>query len=199
SAPKPPPGRHYKVTFAGESGPISSYVGPLGSGAASGFKIGDYTFVSILPRAADIPSVIKALAEEGFRFSGEKTFFTPEGKKTLIMGWASYSRLDRITKNPLVLRTAVESKPSGSQFRARIRFTLRAPGGENSAVFVEDFVRNLGSSAGFSAENVSRVPAASGSSKFTAFEVTGSIPLEMIGSVSMSPFVAAVELQDQSL
>ena len=115
------------------------------------------------------------------------------------MGWVSYSKLARINNNPLVQRTAIENKSSGTPFRVRVRFTLRAPGGENSAVFVDDFVRNLSASAGFSSENISRLPKVSGSSKFTAFEVTGSLPVDKISSVSLSPFVAAMELRDRFL
>ncbi len=192
-------GQHYKVTFAGESGPISSCVNPLDPGAISGFKIGDYAFISVFPKTEDSSAVIAALAADGFRFSGEKTYFTARGKRTFLLGWVPYPKLDRIYKNPLVLRVAVEKKSSGARLRARVRFTLRAPGGERSAVFVADFIRNLASSAGFSAENVFRLPKAPGSAKFTAYEITGSLPVDMVSSVSRSPFVASMELQNKSL
>jgi hypothetical protein len=199
TAARPAAGQHYKVTFAGESGPISSCVNPLDSGAMSGFKLGDYAFISVLPKTEDSSAVITALAADGFRLSGEKTYFTAERKKTFILGWVPHAKLDRIYKNPLVLRVAVEKKHSGAPFLTRVRFTLRAPGGESSAAFVADFIRNLGSSAGFSAENVFRLPKAAGGAKFTAFEITGSLPVDMVRSVSLSPFVAAMEFQDKSL
>jgi len=46
---------------------------------------------------------------------------------------------------------------------------------------------------------VFRLPQNSGSAKFTAFEITGSLPVDMVGAVSRSPFVAAVEFKDSSL
>ncbi len=199
AAARPETGQHYKVTFAGESGPISSCVNPLSSGAISGFRAGDYAFISVLPKTEGASAVIASLAADGFRLSGEKTYFTAEGKKTFVQGWVTYPKLERIYKNPLVQRVAVEKKSPGAPFLTRIRFTLRAPSGDNSAVFVADFVRNLGASAGFSAENISRLPKAYGGAKFTAFEVTGSLPADMASSVSLSPFVAAMEFQDKSL
>lgn len=199
TAARPEIGQHYKVTFAGESGPISACVNPLSSGAISGFRAGDYAFISVLPKTEGASAVIAALEADGFRLSGEKTYFTAEGKKTFVQGWVTYPKLERIYKNPLVLRVAVEKKSPGAPFLTRIRFTLRAPGGEKSAVFVADFIRNLGTSAGFSAENISRLPKAYGGAKFTAFEITGSLPADMAGSVSLSPFVAAMEFQDKSL
>lgn len=192
-------GQHYKVTFVGESGPLSSFVNPLSSGAMSGFNVENYAFISVLPKTGNGSAAIAALAADGFRFTGEKTYFTTEGKKTFLLGWAPYASLDRIYKNPLVLRSSVETKSSSAPFRARVRFTLRAPSGGSPADFVENFIRNLGSSSGFYAENILRIPNTSGSSKFTAFEITGSLPVDMLNSVSRSPFVAAMELQDKSL
>ena len=192
-------GRYYKVTFANEVGPISSYVNPLDRSALSGFKAGDYVFLTVLPRIGDHPAVIKSLSGSGFRFAGEKTYFTAAGKKTFLLGWAPYSRLDGICRDPLVRRVAIEKKTSGIPFKTRIRFTLRAPGGARSGIFVSDYIRRLGSEAGFASEKVFRLPGNSANAKFTAFEITGSLPVDMVGEISRSPFVAAVEFKDKSL
>ncbi|OGS08878.1 MAG: hypothetical protein A2270_05715 [Elusimicrobia bacterium RIFOXYA12_FULL_51_18] len=196
---KPVPGQYYKVTFANENGPISSYVSPLDPNALSGFRAGDYVFIMVLPRTDDHAAVITALSGTGFKFAGEKTSFTGSGKKTFLLGWAPYSNLEGIYKNPKVRRVAIEKKASGLPFRTRIRFTLRAPGGERSGAFVSDFIRQLTSASGFASERVFRLPQNSGNAKFTAFEITGSLPVDMVGTVSRSPFVAAVEFNDKSL
>ncbi len=199
AAVKSAPGQYYKVTFANEPGPISSYVSPPDPNALSGFRAGDYVFITVLPKDDDHAAVIRALSGTGFRFAGEKTYFNGSGKKTFLLGWAPYSKLETIYKNPKVRRVGIEKKASGVPFRTRIRFTLRAPGGERSGAFVSDFVRQLTSASGFTSESVVRLPHNSGSSKFTAFEITGSLPVDMVGAVSRSPFVAAVEFQDKSL
>ena len=198
-AAKSAPGQYYKVTFANESGPLSSYVSPLDPGALSGFRAGDYVFISVLPKTDDHAAVIKDLSGTGFKFAGEKTYFNGSGKKTFLLGWAPHSKLESIYKNPGVRRVSIEKQSSGAPFRTSIRFTLRAPGGESSGAFVSDFIRQLTSSAGFASESVVRLPQNSGSAKFTAFEITGSLPVDMVGAVSRSPFVAAVEFKDKSL
>lgn len=199
AAVKSAPGQYYKVTFANESGPISSYVSSLDPNALSGFRAGDYVFITVLPKDDDHAAVIKALSGTGFKFAGEKTYFNGSGKKTFLLGWAPCAKLESIYKNPKVRRVGIEKKASGVPFRTRIRFTLRAPGGERSGAFVSDFVRQLTSASGFTSESVFRLPQNSGNAKFTAFEVTGSLPVDMVGEISRSPFVAAVEFQDKSL
>jgi len=199
AAAKPMPGQYYKVTFANESGPISAYVNTLDPNALSGFGAGDYVFITVLPRTEDHPALIRSLSGTGFKFVGEKTYFTGAAKKTFLLGWAPYSNLEGIYKNPKVKRVAIEKKASGVPFKTRIRFTLKAPGGELSSAFVSDFIRQLGSAAGFSPEKVFRLPRNSAGAKFTVFEVTGNLPVDMVGAVSRSPFVAAVECKDQSL
>ena len=199
AAAKPVPGQYYKVTFANESGPISSYVSPLGPGALSGFRAGDYVFISVLPKTDDHAAVIRDLSGTGFKLAGEKTYFNGSEKKTFLLGWAPYSKLESIYKNPKVRRVGIEKKASGVPFITSIRFTLRAPGGESSGAFVTDFIRQLTSAAGFTSESVVRLPQNSGSAKFTAFEITGSLPVDMVDAVSRSPFVAAVEFKDKSL
>ena len=199
AAAKPAPGQYYKVTFAHEPGPLSSYVSPLDPNALSGFSAGDYVFITVLPKSDDHASVIKDLSGAGFKFAGEKTYFNGSGKNTFLLGWAPYSKLASIYKNPGVRRVGIEKKASGVPFRTRIRFTLRAPGGARSGEFVSDFVRQLTTASGFASESVTRLPQNSGSAKFTAFEITGSLPVDMVSAVSRSPFVAAVEFQDKSL
>jgi len=193
------PGQYYKVTFANENGPLSAYVNPLDPNALSGFKAGDYVFITVLPRTEDHASVIRDLSETGFKFAGEKTYFTGGVKKTFLLGWAPYSKLDSIYKNPGVRRVAIEKKTAGIPFRTRIRFTLRAPGGPLAGVFVSGFIRQLSAGTGFASENVFRLPQNAGNAKFTAFDVIGSLPVDKIGEISSSPFVAAVEFKDKSL
>jgi hypothetical protein len=196
---QPEPGQYYKVTFAYESGPLSSYVGPLDPNALSGFKAGDYVFITVLPGMNDHRAFIETLAGTGFKFAGEKTYFTGGRKKTFLLGWAPYSKLAAIRRHPQVRGLVIEKKTPGVPYRTRIRFTLRAPGGERAGVFVAEFVRRLSSSTGFTAENSFRLPQNSRNAKFAAFEVTGSLPVEMVGEISRSPFVAAVEFHDKSL
>ena len=193
------PGQYYKVTFANESGPLSAYVNPLDPGALSGFKAGDYVFLTVLPKTEDHASVIRDLSETGFKFAGEKTYFSSGGKKTFLLGWAPYSKLESIYKHPQVRRVAIEKKTAGIPFRTRVRFTLRAPGGPLAGVFVSGFIRQLSAGTGFASENVFRLPQNGGNAKFTAFDVTGSLPVDMVGEISRSPFVAAVEFKDKSL
>ena len=193
------PGQYYKVTFAGESGPISAWVSPLDQDTVSGFNAGSYVFMSVLPKAGEDAAVTKALSEYGFQFAGEKISVTDGERRARLLGWAPYSKIERIYKNPLVLRVAVERKNSEAPFRTGIRFTLRAPGGGSSEAFVEDFLRALGSTAGFSYQTVFRLPKNPGNSKFTAFDITGSLPADMVNAVFLSPFVAAMEFQDKSL
>ena len=143
--------------------------------------------------------MIKALSGTGFKFAGEKTYFTGGGKQTFLLGWAPYSKLESIYKHPQVSRVTIEKKSAGIPFRTGVRFTLRAPGGTLSGVFVSDFLRQLSASTGFASENVFRLPQNTGNAKFTAFEITGSLPVDMVGEISRSPFVAAVEFRDKSL
>jgi len=198
-AVKTAPGQYYKVTFANEGGPLSAYVNPLDPNALSGFNAGDYVFITVLPKTNEYAAVIKALSATGFRFAGEKTYFTGGGKKTFLLGWAPYSKLESIYKHPHVRRVAIEKKSAGIPLRTRIRFTLRAPGGTLSGVFVSEFIRQLSAGTGFASENIFRLPQNAGNAKFTAFDVTGSLPVDMVGELSRSPFVAAVEFKDKSL
>lgn len=188
------PGQYYKVTFANEAGPLSAYVNPLDPNAVSGFKAADYVFVTVLPGTEDHAAVIRAISGMGFRFAGEKTYFSGGEKKTFLLGWAPYSKLESISNHPQVRRAAIEKKISGVPFRTRIRFTLRAPGGTLSGVFVSDFIRRLSAGTGFASENVFRLPQNAANAKFTAYDVIGSLPVDMVGELSRSPFVAAVEL-----
>ncbi|MFA6433187.1 MAG: hypothetical protein WCW52_00680 [Elusimicrobiales bacterium] len=199
ASPAKAPGQYYKVTFAYENGPLSAYVAPLDPNALAGFKAGDYVFITVLPTTEDYPSVIRSLSDAGFKFAGEKTYFTGGGKTTVLLGWAPYSQLVDIYRHPRVRRVSIEKKASGVPFRTRIRFTLRAPGGALSGVFVSDFVRRLCADKGFASENVFRLPQNAGNAKFTAFEVTGSLPVDMVGEIVRSPFVAAVEFKDKSM
>lgn len=193
------PGQYYKVTFANEGGPLSAFVAPLDPGAISGFKAGDYVFVSVLPGTADHTGLINGLSGAGFKFSGERNVFSGSGKKTFLLGWAPYAALTRICGHPGVRAVSVEKKAAGMPLKTGIRFTLKAPAGEGSDAFVADFLKQLGLRTGFASETVLRLPRTSSYSKFVAFDVTGSLPVDMVGELSQSPFVAAVEFNDRAL
>jgi hypothetical protein len=143
-----------------------------------------------------MPSVIRSLSEEGFRLAGEKTVSGVRGKATALIGWVPFHKLAAIYRNPLVRRVAVEKEISGTQFRASVRFTLRAPGGKQSGTFVSDYLRRLGETSGFVAGGVSMLPQSGAGAKFIAYEITGTLPVEKSGVIARSPFVAAVEFQD---
>gem|GEM_PF-1211786 len=193
---KPAPGQYYKVTFANEAGPLSSFVARPDSAVMAGFGAGDFVFVSVLPGTGDHPAVIRSLAKTGFKFSGERTQFSGSARKKYLTGWVPYAALPGVYKNPLVRRVAIEDPASGEPFRASIRFTLRAPGGKNSGLFVSDFITRLGESAGFVPETISPLPENAGNAKFMAFDITGTLPVDKIKPLSLSPFVASMEFRD---
>lgn len=199
SKPAPVPGQYYKVTFANESGPISAFVAPLDPGALSGFKGVEYVFISLLPKTGDHAGLIDSLAGSGFKFSGEKTEFSDSGKKTFLLGWAPYASLTKIIGHPGVRTVAVEKKAAGMPLKTQIRFTLKAPAGEGADAFVADFLKQLNARTGFASATVIRLPRASAHAKFVAFNVTGSLPVDMVSELSRSPFVAAVEFNERSL
>lgn len=189
------PGQYYQVTFANEPGPLSAYVNPPGPEALSGFKAEDYVFVSVLPRTEDHADALRSLSGTGFKFAGEKAALAGGEKNSLLLGWVPYSNLESVYKHPQVRRVAIETRAAAIPFRARVRFTLRAPGGQLAGVFVSGFIRQLSAGAGFASENVTRLPQNAGNAKFTAFDVTGSLPVDRVGGIARSPFVAAVEIQ----
>ena len=83
------PGQYYKVTFANESGPISSYVSPLGPGAcpASGPVITcSYRFFRRLTTMPPSSGTFR----NGFKLAGENLF---NGSEKDLLGWAPYSKL----------------------------------------------------------------------------------------------------------
>ena len=185
------PADYYKVSFAGDTGPIASFVKPLGR---EGVSSREYVFVSILPKEKNYCGMLKEIAvSAGFRFSGEKTLYLKNARTTVVLGWAQSARLDAIYKNPGVAGVSVEKKSSGVPLRTRVKFTLKVPYQNRPGVFVSRFIKNLGADKGFVSENVFRLPAFGGSSKFTAFDVTGSISVDRVGELSSSPFVVSVE------
>jgi hypothetical protein len=80
-----------------------------------------------------------------------------------------------------------------------VKFTLKVPYQNRPGAFVGRFIKDLGFEKGFVPENVFRLPAGGGTSKFTAFDITGSLPIDMVGELSRSPFVVSDELKDPSL
>ena len=191
------PADYYKLTFAGDSGPIASFVKPLG---LEGISTREYVFLSILPKEMNYAGMVDEITiSADFKFSGEKTLYLKNTKQTLVLGWAQTAKLAAIYANPKVAGVSVEKKSSGIPLKARIRFTLKVPYQNRPGVFVSQFIKDLGSDKGFVSENVFRLPASGGASKFTAFDVTGSMPVDMVGELSRSPFVVSVELKDPSL
>ncbi|HAH31291.1 MAG TPA: hypothetical protein DCL44_03140 [Elusimicrobia bacterium] len=191
------PADYYKLTFAGDKGPIASFVKPLGR---EGVSPREYVFVSILPKETGYAGMVEEITVSAdFKFSGEKTLYLKNTKKILVLGWAQTAKLAAIYKNPKVAGVSVEKRSSGIPLKTRVKFTLKVPYQNRPGVFVSQFIKTLSSDKGFVSENVFRLPSRGGASKFTAFDVTGSIPVDMVGELSRSPFVAAVEMKDSSL
>lgn len=191
------PSSHYKVTFAGESGPLGSFVWPLGAGAKKYAR--EYVFLSVTPVEAVYNKLLLRLeSEAGFRFVGEKVYYSKSSKRTVIMGWVPYANLAKVPKISGVAGTAVEKKSAGVPLKTKVRFTLKVPYQNRPNAFVPDFVRRLTEQNGFSSEGWFRLPGKA-DSKFSVFSVTGTLPVDMIGGLSRSPFVAGVEFNDPSL
>jgi hypothetical protein len=192
------PAGHYKVTFAGDSGPVGSFVWPVGTGPKKYAR--EYVFISVTPAARDYSELLPRLeAEAGFRFVGEKTAYTRESRRTVILGWAPAVNLIKIGRLKGVQQAAIEKKSFGVPLKAKVRFTLKVPYQNRPNAFVPGFIKQLTDESGFSAENWFRLPQKNGDSKFSVFDVTGSLPVDMIGELSRSPFVASVEFNDASL
>lgn len=191
------PAGHYKVTFAGENGPVGSFVWPLDSGSRKyareyvllGVAVGEGSYDKLLPR----------LEAAGFRFAGEKISYGKKTKKTVILGWAPYANISKLAKISGVTGVAVEKKSAGMPLKTKVRFTLKVPYQNKPNVFVPEFIKRLTDKGGFDAENWFRLPQKNAESKFSVFNVTGTLPVDMIGELSRSPFVASVEFNDASL
>ena len=189
---------HYKVTFAGETGPLGSYVWPLDS--TPGKYAREYVFLNITPASPDYDQLLSRLeAETGFRFAGEKTSFSGTVKKTCILGWAPYYSLTKILKVKGVAKASVEKKSAGMPLKTKVRITLKVPFQNKPNAFVPEFVRALAKNNNFDSETWFRLPRKSSDSKFSVFNVTGTLPVDMVGEISRSPFVASIEFKDSSL
>lgn len=192
------PAGQYKVTFAGEGGPVGSFVWPVGTGPGKYAR--EYVFVSVTPVEKDYSKLLSKLETEcGFRFAGEKTFYSRDSRRTVVLGWAPAANVTRISAMKGVAKAAVEKSSAGVPLKTKVRFTLKVPYQNKPAAFVPDFLKRLSSESGFTAETWFRVPQAGGDSKFSVFDVTGSMPVDMVGDLSRSPFVASVEFHDASL
>ena len=192
------PGAHYKVTFAGDSGPVGSYVWPLGDSPKKYAR--EYVFLSVRVLDKDYgPALTRLEREAGFRFAGEKTYYTGKAKRTVVLGWAPAANIKKISRIKGVVSAAVERKSSGVPLKTKVRFTLKVPYQNRPAAFVPEFIKRLSDEKGFTAENWFRLPAKDAESKFSVFDVTGTMPVETIAELSRSPFVASVEFRDSSL
>lgn len=189
---------HYKVTFAGERGPVGSFVWPLGDRVKKYAR--EYVFMSVTPAEKDYVKLLTRLeAEGGFRFVGEKTFYSRNFRRTVVLGWAPEDNLIKISRMKGVLNAAIEKKSSGVPLKTGVRFTLKVPYQNRPNEFVPDFIKRLTDQNGFSADAWFRLPQKGADSKFSVFDVTGSLPVDMVGELSRSPFVAAIEFHDSSL
>jgi hypothetical protein len=192
------PGGQYKVTFAGDKGPLGSHVWPMGEGSRKYAR--EYVFVSVRVTETGYDAVLARLEKQaGFRFAGEKNYYLKSAKRTALLGWAPADSLKKMSAVKGVAGVAVEKKSSGMPLRTRVRFTLKVPFQNRPASFVPDFIKRLGDEKGFAAENWFRLPQKDDGSKFTMFDVTGVMPVEAISELSRSPFVASVEFKDPSL
>ncbi len=93
----------------------------------------------------------------------------------------------------------MEKKSTGVPLKTKVRFTLKVPYQNKPNAFVPEFLRRLKDEGGFDAEAWFRLPQKDPESKFSVFNVTGTLPVGMIGELSRSPFVASVEFNDDSL
>jgi len=191
------PNGHYKVTFAGDSGPVGSFVWPLDSGSRKYAR--EYVLLGISVGEGPYDKVLARLEAAGLRFAGEKISYSVKTKKTVILGWAPYSGISKISKISGVGGVVVEKKRIGVPLKAKVRFTLKVPYQNRPNAFVPEFVKRLTDEGGFDAEAWFRMPQKNNDSKFSVFNVTGTLPMDMIGELSRSPFVASVEFNDISL
>ncbi|MBI4350752.1 MAG: hypothetical protein HY550_04890 [Elusimicrobia bacterium] len=191
------PAGHYKVTFAGESGPVGSFVWPLDSGSRKYAR--EYVLLGVSVGQGSYDKLLLRLEAAGLRFAGEKVSHSGKTRKTVILGWAPYAGIARIAKISGVAGVAVQKKNTGIPLKARVRFTLKVPFQNKPNVFVPEFIRRLTEEGGFYAEAWFRLPQKGADSKFSVFNVTGTLPVDMIGELSRSPFVASVEFNDASL
>jgi hypothetical protein len=191
------PQGHYKVTFAGDSGPMGSYVGPLDGGSKRYAR--EYVLLGVSVKAGPYDALLPRLEAAGFKFAGEKISYASKKKATVILGWAPMSAVPGLSKVKGVEGVAVEKKGSGVPMRARVRFTLKVPYQNKPNAFVPAFIKQLSADGGFAAESWFRLPQKAADSKFSVFDVTGVLPVDMIAPLSRSPFVAAVEFHDSSL
>lgn len=193
------PQGHYKVTFAGESGPVGSYVRPLDNGARRYAR--EYVLLGVSVKAAPYDKLLPRLEAAGLRFAGEKTSYTGSSKnrRTVILGWAPMSAMPAISKIAGVAGVAVEKRGAGMPMKARVRFTLKVPYQNKPNAFVPAFLRTLSEESGFDSESWFRLPQKTADSKFSVFDVVGTLPVDMISQLSRSPFVSSVEFSDANL
>lgn len=191
------PRGHYKVTFAGDSGPVGSYVGPLDSGAKKFAR--EYALLGVEIKGDSYDALLPKLEAAGLRFAGEKNTYSDKKKRTVILGWAPYSAIPKLSKVAGVVGVGVEKKSSGVPMKAKVRFTLKVPYQNRPNAFVPEFLKQLSSEEGFEVANWFRLPQKDAESRFSVFDVTGTLPVAAIGDLSRSPFVASVEFNDSSL
>jgi hypothetical protein len=185
------------VTFAGDSGPVGSFVWPLSGGSKRYAR--QYVLLGVSVKGDSYDKLLPKLEAAGLKFAGEKTSYSSRNKKTVILGWAPMSAMSRLSKINGVDGVVVEKRGSGVPMKARVRFTLKVPYQNKPNAFVPAFIKNLSEEGGFAAESWFRLPQKTTDSKFSIFDVIGVLPVDMIAPLSRSPFVAGVEFNDASL
>ncbi|MDO8804734.1 MAG: hypothetical protein Q7R35_09880, partial [Elusimicrobiota bacterium] len=188
------PAGHYKVTFAGDSGPVGSFVWPLDSGSKKYAR--EYVLLGVSVGGGSYDKLLVKLEAAGLRFAGEKIAYGKKTKQMVILGWAPYASIAEISKISGVGGVVVEKKSIGVPLKTRVRFTLKVPYQNKPNAFVPEFIKRLTEEGGFDAEAWFRLPQKNSESKFSVFDVTGTLPVGMIGELSRSPFVASVEFKD---
>jgi hypothetical protein len=191
------PSGHYKVTFAGESGPLGSFVSPMSTSSKKYAR--EYVLLGVSVGQGSYDKLLVRLEAAGLRFAGEKISYAKKSKKMVILGWAPYANMAKIAKINGVAGVVVEKKSIGMPLKTKVRFTLKVPYQNKPNVFVPEFIKRLTDDGGFDAEAWFRLPQKNAESKFSMFDVTGTLPVDMIGELSRSPFVASVEFNDASL
>jgi len=188
------PAGQYKVTFAGDSGPLGSFVWPVGAGPKFARE---YVFLTVTPAVQPYDELLTRLEKTtGFRFAGEKTSYFGSVKRTVIMGWVPSGNMPAVSRTRGVAKVSIEKKSSGVPLKAHVRFTLKVPYQNKPGTFVPDFIKKLTDEQGFSAENWFRLPQKGAGARFSMYDVTGTLPVDMIGDLSRSPFVASVVCDD---
>ncbi|MBI4656671.1 MAG: hypothetical protein HY746_08005 [Elusimicrobia bacterium] len=185
----------YKINFAGEPGAISSYVPFPGNVRTEGTENMDYVQVGILvSQKKQEQTMNEIFSRPDFKFVGERV--VPNGKSdagAVILGLIPATEAAGLLEHQGVSGIFIERSDMSLPFNAKIRFTVKVPCSTDFEKFISVFVRKISAETGFVFESRSfpdnAVPGCS--SKFTAVELSGFLPVTRIKDLFKSPFVAA--------